>query len=292
MKRIGIIGCENSHAEHFARIINLSRTSTGDRLYPDMEVVAVFGPEIESARAVQAAGDVETIVDSAEDFIGLVDAMMITNRSGSLHADYAKPFIEAGIPLFIDKPVTANWEEARELVRSAEEKGVPIAGGSGCKYAWDVKLLKHKTEAWNKDGELLSASMNFAADRDSIYDGFYFYGPHLTEMALTVFGFNPKSVQAYENEGGVLAVLRYDAYDISLHYTKNSRISSCTLYGQNDNEYRRIDISMIYQHEVDYFVEMLRTGNMPQTYTELIAHVGVISAINESLDSGKAVELF
>ena len=291
MKRIGIIGCENSHAEHFAKIINLSQTADGTRLYPDMEVVAVYGPDIDAAIKVQSAGNVKRIVSSNDEFFGLVDAVMVTNRKGSLHADYARPFIEAGIPVFIDKPVTSNIEEAIDLVKLAKDKCVALAGGSGCKYSEDILSLQKQRDDLSSNGEFLSASMNFAADRDSEYDGFYFYAPHLTEMALTVFGFNPLEVQAYSSQTGVLAVLRYEDFDVSLHYTKDSQVSSCTLYGKQDNVHQVIDISSIYQHEVDRFVTMLRTAKMPQTYQELIIHVAVIEAIETSLSIGGAVQI-
>jgi predicted dehydrogenase len=40
--KIGIIGTENSHALHFAKTINLSKNIDGTKLYPDMEVVALW----------------------------------------------------------------------------------------------------------------------------------------------------------------------------------------------------------------------------------------------------------
>jgi predicted dehydrogenase len=251
----------------------------------------LYGPEIETAQEVQEAARVKHIVDSPQDFFDLVDVMMVTCRKGSEHMKYALPFAKAGMPLFIDKPFTASPEEAKELIRVAKENHSIITGGSGCKYAWDVQTLALIREKMQSEGNLLSASMNFAADTDSPYDGFYFYASHLTEMALTVFGSEVSSVTAFESKGGVVSIWHYEDYDMTLHYTRNSQDAAAVLYGKTSNVLRPINIDMIYGLEVERFVQMLRTGQMPYTYEELIQPVIMIDAILESLNSRKSVSI-
>ena len=287
MWKVGIIGTENSHAMAFAKILNLPEPQTGKVPYEDIRVVGVYGPDEETARDVKEQAQVDFIAGRPEDFFGRVDAMMITCRKGSLHAQYARPFLEKGMPLFIDKPFTSDWEQAAGLARDARSHGVPLAGGSGCKYAYDVLMLQNRRRQLSAEGKLLSGAVNFSADRDSIYDGFYFYAPHLTEIALTVFGYDVRSVHAFESAGGVVAVLHYEGFDASLHYTRNSSVSTCVLFGKEGNICREIDISLIYRHEVDHFAGMLHTGKMPVDYPELVGHVAVIGAVLESLKSGK-----
>ncbi|HZJ56621.1 MAG TPA: Gfo/Idh/MocA family oxidoreductase, partial [Clostridia bacterium] len=241
MFRIGIIGTENSHAMAFARLINLPDKGTGRRLWEDAKVVGVYGPDLQSARAVLKDGEAEFIASSPEEFIGRVDAMMITSRRGSVHYDYALPFIDKGLSVFIDKPFTTDTDEAEMLVERARKTGALLAGGSGCKYSWDILILKNRVEELRKQGALLGASMNFAADLESEYDGFHFYAPHLTEMALTMFGSKVKGIRATENNGSVVTVVHYDDCDVTLHYTKGSIMSSCLLYGKESNYYREVD---------------------------------------------------
>lgn len=285
MYRIGIIGTENSHALAFARLLNKEDQGREAR------VVGVYGPDPDTARQIQEETGVDFIARSPEEFHGEVDAMMITSRKGSLHHGYALPFIREGMPLFIDKPITSDWEQAKELVREAQSSGSLLTGGSGCKYAYDVLLLKNTADAWRREGKLLSAAVNFSADRDSVYDGFYFYAPHLTEIALRIFGEGIQSVQAFEAAGGVTVIARYEGFDASLHYTKNSAVSTAVLYGPERNLVRELDISLIYRHEVDHFLEMLRTRRMPFSYETLIKPVSVISAILQSLELGRTVSV-
>ncbi|HHZ12600.1 MAG TPA: Gfo/Idh/MocA family oxidoreductase [Clostridiales bacterium] len=290
MFRIGIIGTENSHAMAFARLINLPDDATGRRLWEDAKVVGVYGPDLESAQAVYQEGRADFIAESPDDFIGRVDAMMITSRRGSVHYDYAIPFIDKGLPVFIDKPFTTDIEQSEMLIRRARETGALLAGGSGCKYSWDVLILKNRVEELRKNNALLGASMNFAADLESEYDGFHFYAPHLTEMALTMFGDRVRGVRASENNGSVTAVAHYDDCDVALHYTKGSAMSSCLLFGKESNYYREVDISMIYRYEVKYFIDMLRTGIMPQSYEALVQPVYFVNGVLESLKTGRPVE--
>lgn len=291
MFRIGIIGTENSHALAFSKIINLANPHTGNRTYEDARIVGVYGPDLESAQQIMDETKVDFIAEKPEDFLGKVDAMMITSRRGSVHYDYAMPFIEEGIPLFIDKPITADYKQSLDLIEQCKKNKVLLTGGSGCKYAYDVLMLKNSVEKMTADNKMITGAINFAADMDSIYDGFFFYAPHLTEMALTVFGYDMKSIKAFEKEGSIVAIARYDNYDVTLNYTKDGKMSSCLLFGKDRNIYREIDISLIYEHEVDRFMNMLRTGKMPYSYEDIIKPVAVIEAILESLETNKEITI-
>ena len=288
--RIGIIGTENSHAMAFARAINLP-DENGKERFPGVRVVGVFGPDIESAQKIIDETGVDFLADRPADFLGKVDAMIVTSRKGSVHYQYSKPFLEAGLPMFIDKPFTVNLEEAKELAEISEKKGVPIAGGSGCKFAYDVVLLANTVRQWRQSGEFVTGTMNFAADPASEYDGFFFYSSHLTEMALTVFGYDPQSVLAFEKNGSRICILRYSDFDVTLNYTRGTKDSTGVLIGTNGNVTRQIDISMIYLQEISAFIEMLQTGKMPVTREQLVKPVAVINAIEQSIQFKKEIPI-
>jgi predicted dehydrogenase len=289
MFKIGIIGTENSHAMAFAKIINLPDPVTGEILYPDAKVVGVYGPDKVTAQAIVNEARAEFVAESPEEFFGKVNAMLITNRKGSLHAKYAMPFIEKGMPLFIDKPFTSNVAEAENLVAAAKQSGSKICGGSGCKHAYDVLVLQNNVRELINSGKMISASINFAADIKSEYDGFYFYGSHLTEMAIKIFGPDVKSVFTLENNAGRISVWRYKNFDVSLHFTTDAPASSAVIFAKNGNITRNIDISMIYKEEVKQLINMLRTGEMPASYDSLVLPVRLIDAIEESAKTGKEI---
>lgn len=291
MFRIGIIGTENSHAMAFAKEINLPDPKTGELRYEDARIVGVYGPDEDSTKAIMDQVGVDFIAKTPDEFFGKVDAMMITSRKGSVHLEYAKPFIDAGMPVFIDKPITSDNSECLELIKLAKEKKALLTGGSGCKYAYDVLTLRDNAQAMIAANTFRSAAINFAVQTDSIYDGMFFYSSHLTEMALAIFGYDMQSVTACEKNGTIVATARYKDFDVSLHYTSESSGTSCVLFGQSKNVYREIDISAIYGHEVEKFIKMLRIGKMSMTYEELIKPVFIISAVKKAIETGKEVSI-
>lgn len=288
MFRIGIIGTENSHAMAFAKLINLPDAAAGLRTWPDAQVVMVYGPDKETARLVMREAQVPKCAGAPSDFLGNVDAVMITSRRGSAHYGYALPFVEAGIPLFVDKPFTSDSSEAEALIQCAKQRGALIMGGSGCKYAQDVLDLQHMANQWKAEKALLSATVNFAADLTSEYDGFFFYSSHLVEIALAIFGMDMQEVQAHENGGSVLVRAGYPDFDAALHFTHGSQTSDCTLYGAQKGLHHSIDISGIYASEVEQFMAMLHSHKMPQSGDMLVLPVRIIEAILKSLSSGQA----
>lgn len=282
MFKIGIIGSENSHAAAFMDIFRR------DPSYSDLRVVAVGGVDGESNKRLYEEFGLDFIADKPEDMLGKVDAVMITARDGKYHAPFARPFLEEKLPMFIDKPFTVDESEAVEFACEAKKRGVLLTGGSSLKNCYDVLMLKHEA---NKDRKAVHGGTVVAPlNMDNPYSGFFFYSSHLAEISLTVFGYDPQEVTAFENEGNVTAICRYAEYDVV-----NLFMNGCYKYfGQvvtKDRIYSRdIDEGLIYKHECDEFATMLRTKKMPRSYEELVAPVFYLNAVKRSYETGKSVK--
>jgi predicted dehydrogenase len=295
MYRIGIIGTENSHALAFSKIINAPDPETGKLRYPDVRVVGVYGPDEESTKRIMDEVGVDFIAKDPGEFHGKVDAMCVTCRKGSLHYKYALPFVEKGLPVFVDKPFTSDVAEGELLIAAAKKSGSKLCGGSSARLVQDVVMLKNIVKRLIAKGEFISASLNYAADPASEYDGFYFYSPHLTEIALEIFGKEVKSLLTVEKNGSRISIWRYPGFDLSLNYTKGTHESAALIFAQNTNIFREIDvghhvdISLAYELEVEHLVHLIRTGEMPSSYEDLLLPVKMISAVEESVKTGKEV---
>lgn len=281
MYKVGILGTENSHALAFTQLLN-----TED--YPDFKVTAVYGLEKDPSEKIKAEYPDVEIVDSITKMGDLVDCAMITARHGKYHKPFAMPFIEAGKPVFIDKPFTISIADAEELLDAAKKYNVPVIGGSGCKYS--DELIEFKSEIFDGSiGRVESAVMTFAADMKSEYGGFYFYGSHLVEMVMDVFGYDVRSVSAFLNNGHLSAVMRYDEIDVLLSFAKSY---TAVAYGEKGYIFKKITTDNIYNYEINHFTEMVRNSVSSMSDDALIKPVIVLNAIEESLRYGHEINLY
>lgn len=287
--RIGIIGAENYHAKEFTGFFN-KPDADGNLMYPDCHVTLVYGhyPE-ENEKLVKEFG-ADKVAESIEEMVKNVDAVMITARDGKFHAEFARPFIEAGIPAFIDKPFTCDTKEAVELVRLAKEKGVPLCGGSSLKYAEAIQELKAKVDGLGEKtkGGYIAAPLDFA----SVYSGFWFYASHAAEMCLETFGWAPKSVLATEKNGNVQAIVEYENFSVNCAFVnQNYTTYTGVVFGVSDTERKAVVLDNVFRFECNTFVEMLRSGKMSHSYEELIAPVFFLDAVKRSYETGEKIEI-
>jgi predicted dehydrogenase len=116
--RIGMIGLDTSHCIEFTKLLN---ADSPDPQLAGCRVVAVYpkgSPDIESSvrRVADYAAKIKEmgveVIDDLPAMLERVDAVLLETNDGRPHLDQATAVIEAGKPLFIDKPVAGSLFDA------------------------------------------------------------------------------------------------------------------------------------------------------------------------------------
>ena len=288
MFKIGILGSDNSHAQHFARLCNVEKVY-GD----DVRIVAIYGNDDDPNHTKEVAekGEIPFIANNPEEFMGKVDAVMVVYRRGSLHVPHILPFIEAGYPVWIDKPVCESIEDIELLRKAVEKNNTLITGGSTLKYNYEILTLKDKVET-GRIGNVSGGCINFPGDLESEYGGIFFYGSHLIEMMLSVFGYDVKSVTAKTiAPKNSMVIASYEDKMVTLAFNNLCSSYYVTVYGDKKVCSQEVDISFIYKLGFAKFVEMLKTNKMPLSFDDLVKPVYVLNAIKKSLDEDREVQI-
>ena len=280
MKKIAILGCENSHADSFLKFIRTKEE------FSDVEVVGIYSDEAAATTKLSNQFGVPVLSDYA-DAVGKIDGLIITARHGDNHYKYAKPYIESGIPMFIDKPITVKEDEAVAFMRALRENGVRISGGSSLKQ--DIYVAKLREEALREEnGKTIGGIVRAPYQSENIYGGFYFYAQHLVEMVCEIFGRFPLSVTARKNGGQVHVLFHYENYDCVGVFTDGIYVYYAARMAEKATTGHEIpfDAGWFYR-EFKEFYDLL--GGEPQgiTYEEFISPVFIMNAIERSLASGK-----
>ena len=279
MKKIAILGCENSHANAFLNFIKENEE------FKDIDVVGVYSDEKAAADALNEKYGVPVLSDYA-DAVGKIDGLIITARHGDNHYKYAKPYIESGIPMFIDKPITVTEKDAVEFMRDLKDRGIRISGGSSLKQDAFVRQLKQ--EALDKvGGATLSGYVRAPYQSENAYGGFFFHSQHMVEMVCEIFGRFPRTVTAKQNGNQIHVLFHYDEYDcIGLLCDKNNFYYAARMAEKSANS-ATVTFSDWYYREFSEFCALLSGGEQQTSYEEFISPVFIMNAIVRSLESGK-----
>jgi len=280
MKKIAILGCENSHADSFLKFIKHKEE------FNDIEVVGVYSDDLPAAEKLREKFGVPVLGDYA-DAVGKIDGLIITARHGDNHYKYAKPYIKSGIPMFIDKPITVKEEEAVAFMRELRENGVPFCGGSSLKQ--DAFVMKLKEEAQNEtNGKTIGGIVRAPYSSENAYGGFYFYSQHLVEMICEIFGRFPLSVTAKQNGKQIHVLFHYADYDCVGVYTDGNYLYYAARMAEKATTGFEIPSSGDwFYREFKEFYELLHGAPKAITHEEFISPVFIMNAIERSLASGK-----
>ncbi|NIA21082.1 MAG: Gfo/Idh/MocA family oxidoreductase [Anaerolineaceae bacterium] len=279
--KLGYVGLDSSHADQLTRMVNVEPPAE----LPEAKFTHLWGRDPERAKVVQEKGRIENIVEAPEEMIGLIDGVVVGSRAGDRHLAEARPFIEAGLPVFVDKPLANSLTDAAALVALADKHGARLTSFSGLRVVPEVVEFKKQLQAI--DAEKYGGAINGHGDNTNEYGGWYFYAVHSIELLLEVFGLTGGELLAAEigsqlhvrsalDDGQIVTIqlsAKYPPFSLIGFVDHNSIATIVPLGGMQEQVARRV---------VGFF-----HGAEDLAGRELLAPLVVMEAVRESLSSGK-----
>lgn len=119
----------------------------GFQSHPQTEVVAVYNRDLDKAKAIAESYNIPHVCHKIEDIVTLPEVQAVSiSTPPFLHYEMAKTVLQAGKHLLLEKPITLNAAEAKDLYQLAKHKGVVAA----------VDFEFRFVPGWQFFGELLS----------------------------------------------------------------------------------------------------------------------------------------
>lgn len=195
--RAGMIGLTTSHVVAFTGVLN-DPNAEGD--LADVEIVAGFTGGVEDnpsswdrrekfTEALKEKG--VKIYDSIPEMLENVDVVLLEEVDGRPHLELARPVIEAGKPLFIDKPLAASLADCLEIFRLAEEKGVPCFSSSSLRFSSGFQAARSGESSF---GQIKSCTAGSPMSIEPHHPDLFWYGIHGCEILFTIMGPGCKTV--------------------------------------------------------------------------------------------------
>jgi GFO/IDH/MocA oxidoreductase family protein len=208
--RVGVIGLDTSHSPAFTKVFNDPQAA------PDVAgfrvtVAYPFGSRtIESSysRIPKFSDEVRQLgvetVDSIAEVLRRVDVVLLMTNDGRLHLDQARQILQAGKPIFIDKPLAGSLADAVAIFEAAERGHVPVFSSSSLRYAAGAQAARA-----GSFGRVVGADAYSPATLEATHPDLFWYGIHGVELLFTALGTGCEEVVRVHADGTDVVVGRW-----------------------------------------------------------------------------------
>ncbi|UCA62152.1 Gfo/Idh/MocA family oxidoreductase [Chryseobacterium rhizoplanae] len=244
-----------------------------------------------------------TIYRSVEEMLQNADVeLVIINTPVQTHYEYARKALEAGKNIIVEKPFTVNVEEAEELVKFAEEKGLFLSVYQNRRFDRDFQQVQ-KILSEGKLGNIKEAEIRFDRFRTtpsgkqhkenpdqtgsgSLHD----LGAHLVDQAVQCFGYPEKLfADVFSMKGSEFA---NDYFEIVLFYKNDLRVRlKSSVFTKEDHYAYKIhgDRGSFLQERTDNQETELVAGAIPVYGKEWMQPLkeadGILNYLNENSET-------
>ena len=157
--RVAVVGVGHL-GKHHARILSAM---------PDVQLVAVVDTHLGRASEIASEYGTRASMDVRE-LAGKVDAVTIAVPT-ELHRGIALPFLAAGIPVLVEKPMARSLAEADEMIAAAAKSGAILAVGQTERFNPAVAVAReHLTNPRFIEVHRLGAFPERSLDIDVVFD--------------------------------------------------------------------------------------------------------------------------
>jgi len=285
MIKLGILDFDTSHVLEFTKRLN--STSIAQNQWVEGAQIVLGCPGESKIAPERIPGYVEEmkklnvpLVDKPEEMIGKVDGMLIESQEGTPHYERAKPFMEAGIPCYIDKPFTCGVEHARKIIELAEKKKLPLFSSSSLRYAPELVQFV----ANDKHGKIHGALAYGPAPENERNPGLFHYGIHAVEILYALMGPGCDTVTcSYDKQTEVVTGHWKDGRVASVRGIRSGQSTyGAVAFADKGVMAVPIGTAFIYRELLKKIVEMFTTGKSPLDPAITLEIVGFIESARAS----------
>lgn len=163
--KIGIIGISegNGHPFSWSAIFNgyddffmkncpypiiyeyLRQQKFPDAQIPDATVTHIWTQDYNLSKQIARSSNIENICVDFKDMISHIDAVLIARDDSENHEMFAIPFLEAGLPVYIDKPIATSISNFNNLL-SLQKYDWQIFSCSALRYANEFAITTNELD--------------------------------------------------------------------------------------------------------------------------------------------------
>jgi predicted dehydrogenase len=299
MLKIGILGMSagNAHPYSWSSIINghFNADEITRMGYPavaaylhanidtlgidDAEVTHVWTQDVSVSESIAKSSNISTVVATPGEMIDCVDAVILSRDDPESHKTMAQPFIDAGIPIFIDKPLASTTEDLAYFAGECA-KGKFIMSCSSMRYSPEARNTKIEFSTLGQI-ELITAT----GKKDWIK-----YGVHMLEgVFMLLDDAKPTTVKHISESGKDIVHLTFSSgvqVVVNLFYNISPTFQ-ISVFGQQG--WRLIEIKNSYAMFRDNIIEFIRSvkeGKPRLDFAKTENIIRTLIAANESLQQG------
>jgi predicted dehydrogenase len=243
---------------------------------PDASVTHIWSDQPEEADNVARAALIPNVVGNPMDVIGHVDGVIISTDDGEDHARRAAPFVEAGLPVFVDKPLATTTTELAQVVRW-KGLGARILSSSGMRYATEIDDLKGGDWVW------LNSATGKTLER---------YGIHALEPLFVLLGPGFRNVSCADHGNSCIATVTHTSGAMATFAVIPEAAGSfgaLSAHGREKIVHVRLeDTYSAFRRQMLAVVAWMRGAEDPYPFAHTMELMAVLIAARESVAHGGA----
>jgi virulence factor len=290
MIRLGIVDFDTSHAVEFTKRLNHvgideDQWVEGAKVVAGVPGTSAISPEVIPKNLETLKGYGVTILDDPKELLGKVDAVLVESVDGSVHLERAMPFLQLGIPTYVDKPFACSLADAKALVKIAMEKHIPLMSSSSLRYAPEVVAA---ADGKGPAGSIVGVSTYGPSPTHPRNPGLFHYGIHPVEILFTLMGQGCKKVTCLSEPGAeVVTGVWADGRVASVRGIRAGKQDyGFTIFGDKGVQTQGVSTQFIYRELLKKIVGMFETRQLPIDLRETLEIVAFIEAARQSAEAG------
>jgi len=249
--------------------------------FADVSITHIWTQDYSISENLSKAINNPMIVDHYLDMIGEVDAVIIARDDYEQHMTMAKPFLEAGIKVLIDKPLTLSIDELLAFKPYLYQG--QLMSVAGLRFAKELDEIRGQISQF---GELKYIQTAIVMDWEK-------YGIHMIDAVLGMINEVPQSIEYVQSTAGLYVI----AFRSGLVWTVNmlghtAKTFSIEVWG--DKQRKQVEITdnfSMFRRLLYRFVKLVQDERQLISPEQMMMSIALLIGGKQSKDENRKVDM-